>query len=396
MTAGSAGMTFLDVGTYFSNRAGGIRTYHLAKIAYFRSQSAHRYLLVYPDARHGLHREGPTVTLEAVYGPKISPDRNGYRLLLDYFRVLRTIRAMRPDVVEVGDPFLTGLLCLLVKKLGLYRGLLACFFHSDPILTHLARWADQGRARGLKRQLVLRPLGTLFYRVQRAYDVTVVASEVMQQRLTANGVRACRVTLGVAAMFLDTAAPERPRRSGGRQIRLLYAGRLNPEKGIELVKDLAARIQSLPDVAMTVIGRGPAAPHFAAIDHPRFRYLGFVEDPAQVMAIYDEHDILLAPGPFDSFGLVVLEAMARGLVVVGTAEAGTGEVLRRAGSPFTFRAGDEDDFYRAVRLAIDCDLAAEAARSRSVAAAFGTLEQAMGRLVELYAAQVARCGGHRG
>jgi alpha-1,6-mannosyltransferase len=174
-----------------------------------------------------------------------------------------------------------------------------------------------------------------------------------------------------------------------------YAGRLNPEKGIELIKGLLPRLLPLPQISMTVIGRGPAADHFTALDHPRFRYLGFVEDPAQVKAIYDEHDILLAPGPSDSFGLGVVEAMARGLVVVGSDEAGTGELLRRAGSPFIFRAGDPDDFYRAVCLAINCDFAAETARSRSVAEAFGTLEEAMGRLVELYVAQVDQTGKHR-
>jgi glycosyltransferase involved in cell wall biosynthesis len=386
-------MILLDVTTFFSNRAGGIRTYHLAKINYFGRQSAHRYFLVYPGAEHSLSRRGPSVTMVSVYGPKISKDRNGYRFLIDYLRVFRIIRAVKPAAVEVGDPWLTGLFCLLIKKIGLYRGLLACFYHSDPILTHLSPWSGRGHAQLLKRLLVVRPLGALFYRVQRAYDITIVASEVMEQRLASCGVPTMRLTLGVPALFLDGAPPARPRISEtAREIRLLYAGRLNPEKGIELVKGLLQRVLALPDVRVTVIGRGPAADYFAAVGHPRFRYLGFIEDQMRVREMYDEHDILLAPGPFDSFGLGVVEAMARGLVVVGPDQGGTAELLYRMKSPFLFRSEDPDDFYRAVRLAMECDLAAESARSRLVAEEYGTLEQAVSRLIEFYASRTGQTG----
>jgi alpha-1,6-mannosyltransferase len=322
------------------------------------------------------------------YGPRVSKDRGGYRFMLDYVRVFSVMRKTKPAVVEVGDPWLTGLFCLAVRRLGLYQGLLASFYHSDPILTHLLPWAHQGHMQSLKKAAVLNPLAALFYRVQRGYDLTVVSSRVMEERLRARSIRVARVSLGVPAVFLDGPAPVRPREGAGEGgVRLLYAGRLNQEKGIGLVQEVLPRLLGLERVNVTVIGRGGAADAFARLQHPRFRYLGFIEDAAQVKNIYDSHDILLAPGPFESFGLSVLEAMARGMVVVGPDQGGTAELLRQARSPFIFSTGNPEEFFRAILAAIDCDQRVESARSRDVAVRYGTLEQAMGRLVDLYASE---------
>jgi alpha-1,6-mannosyltransferase len=384
-------MIFLDVTTYFASKAGGIRTYHLAKIAYFARQALHRYVLVYPGARHSVRAEGAAVTLVEAYGPELSKERGGYRFLLDYLRVFRAIRRFAPDVVEVGDPLFTGPFGLVLKKLGLYRGVLVSFFHSDPILTHLAPWAERGIMCALKRQLVLRPVAGLLYRVQRAYDLTVVSSRMMEQRLRARGVAPALVPLGVAENFLEPVPSHRADKASQRpHARLLYVGRLNLEKGIALLREIVPRLLAQEDISLTVVGRGGAAEFFAGLRHPRFSFLGFITDPSRMRDIYDEHDILLAPGAYDSFGLAVLEAMSRGLVVVGPDRGGTAELLRSANSPFLFAAGDPDDFFRVAVQAAGSDRTAEAARSRAVAERHGSLEAAIGRLVEVYAARLGR------
>jgi alpha-1,6-mannosyltransferase len=385
-TAELTPMKFLDINTFFSGRAGGIRTYYNAKISFFGQQSDHSYLLVYPGPRHAITVRSPAVTLVEAYGPEISRDRGAYRFLLDYFRVYLVIRSEKTDVVEVGDPWFTGLFCLTIKKLGLYRGLLACFCHSDPVATHVLPWSRQGSAQALKRALVLRPFAALFYRAQRAYDLTVVASQELEESLRAQSIKVVRMPLGVPALFLEGREPVRPRPSGGRrEVRLLYSGRLNQEKGIRLIQAVLPRLLALEHISVTVMGRGGAADHFARLQHPRFRYLGFIGDAAEVRSICDDHDVLLAPGPHESFGLSVIEAMARGMVVVGPDQGATGERLRQAGSPFIFQAGSADDFFRVILMAIDCDQQAESTRSRGIAVSHGTLEQAMGRLVGLYA-----------
>jgi glycosyltransferase involved in cell wall biosynthesis len=57
----------------------------------------------------------------------------------------------------------------------------------------------------------------------------------------------------------------------------------------------------------------------------RFHLLGFRDDPAQIMS---EIDILVHPAGNESFGRIVVEAMAAGLPVVGVASGGVGEIVQ--------------------------------------------------------------------
>lgn len=55
-----------------------------------------------------------------------------------------------------------------------------------------------------------------------------------------------------------------------------------------------------------------------------FRFVGFVDDPVRIMG---EIDILLHPCDLESFGRIVVEAMAAGLPVIGVRGGGVGEII---------------------------------------------------------------------
>jgi alpha-1,6-mannosyltransferase len=371
---------FLDINTFFSPKAGGIRTYHRAKIAWFKKRSDHRYYLVSPGPRYQVRKLESSVALVDSYGTAVTGDPSGYRILIDYARIFQLIRRVKPDVLEAGDPWLTGLFCLALKKFGLYRGLLASFYHSDPIRTYLDPWARRGRFRVLKG-MVTRLAGNGFYRMQRGYDLTVVTSRTMEAGLQGHNIAPLvYLPFGVPTSFLMPVPdrPETPRR-------LLYAGRLDREKGIELLIGALPHLLANENVAVSVMGQGRFATHFKTFSHPRFHYLSFIEDIEAVRCVYDRHDILLAPGPFETFGLGVLEAMARGMVVVGPDSGGTGELLRQAASPFVFKSGDSGDFLHAVQSALAANHRQQSERSRELALRYGSWDEAIGRMVHHYA-----------
>src|SRR5581483_12340515 len=92
----------------------------------------------------------------------------------------------------------------------------------------------------------------IFYRVQRLYDATMVSSRLREQRLRESGIkRVVRVPFGVDPVFFDAA---RRRPAPGREKRLLYAGRLHPEKAIDLLLDALPTLLSEPGVHVTVAG----------------------------------------------------------------------------------------------------------------------------------------------
>jgi glycosyltransferase involved in cell wall biosynthesis len=180
-------------------------------------------------------------------------------------------------------------------------------------------------------------------------------------------------------------------------VRLLYAGRLQPEKGIDQVLDVLPGFLGDGGVELTIAGAGPLASRVAGITHPGVRHVGYVQDPAAMHVLLREHDVLLAPSATETFGLTALEAMAAGLVVVGADLGGMGDLMRQSASPFMFRSGDRADLLRAVRAAIGADRRDPAARGRAVAERHGTWDDAIARQVSVYEAKhgLAAAAGRR-
>lgn len=96
---------------------------------------------------------------------------------------------------------------------------------------------------------------------------------------------------------------------------LLHVGRVAPEKNIPLALKAFARLRSqVPGARMVVVGDGPLRPGFAQ-QHPDVRFTGAlaVEDLARH---YASADVFLFPSMSETFGNVLLEAMASGLATV--------------------------------------------------------------------------------
>jgi glycosyltransferase involved in cell wall biosynthesis len=69
----------------------------------------------------------------------------------------------------------------------------------------------------------------------------------------------------------------------------------------------------------------------------RFRWMGFVNQPEQIMS---EIDILVHPTEKESFGRIAVEAMASGLPVVGVRGGGIGEIVQNDVTGFLAEPGD--------------------------------------------------------
>ncbi len=383
-------MVFCDVSPFYCDSGGGIRTYHRAKIEWFRTQARHRYVLVHLGPRRASAVLAPNVTLIQLRGIAVSADQHGYRIPVDPAGMWKTVLRSSPDVLELDDPWFSGPLGLLVRRFGRFHGLLASFYHSDPITTYVAPW--------LRRSVIPHAAGNrlgalserLFNRLQAGYDVTLVASAWLQQRLARSGIETRRAPFGVDPRLFEVGRTRECRMSG--PVRLLYAGRLHADKDIQLVVDVLPQLLAREDVEVTVAGTGPYRDRLARVSHPRFRYVGLVANREDMARLYGAHQVLLAPGRYETFGLAALEAAAAGLLVVGPDEGGTGELLREMRSPLAFHAGDRTSFLDTIAAAIDCQPGEIVLRGRATARAYGTWPEAIGRQVGIYEAMA---GGAR-
>ncbi len=163
----------------------------------------------------------------------------------------------------------------------------------------------------------------------------------------------------VAPEFVRNAAP-----ADGRQValdttsprRLLFAGRLTPEKGTHELMQAMLALRDDADVHWVIVGEGPMQSQLdamladAALSARVVRH-GFV-DRDRLLDLMDAAVALVCPSHVESFGLVVAEALSRGLPVIATSGVGCAIDLTPADG-IVVPSRDSAAFIEAVRTIVE-------------------------------------------
>jgi alpha-1,6-mannosyltransferase len=291
-------MHLVDTTVFFSPTSGGVRRYLTAKLDWMRRHTAHRHTLLVPGERDELNPGGTsTIAGWAV------PGTFNYRLTLAPRKWSRMLAQLQPDLIEVGDAFHPAWCAAAVAQ---SRGIpLVGFFHSN--LPQII-----GRRLGpLVERRVARYVRWLYARC----DLVLAPSRRTCDYLASLGVpHTAMQPLGVDT---ETFSPQRRvldlRQLLGLtpQTRLLvYAGRFSGEKNIDVLMQAMARL-GRPYHLLLIGGGRDAAPARNVTIMP-YRRAGL--ELAQWLA---SCDALVHAGSNETFGLVLLEAMACGLPVIG-------------------------------------------------------------------------------
>jgi len=369
-------MIFLDINTSYSDLGGGVKTFHLAKIKWFEKHPEHSYYLCYPSKRPNSVKLAPNIWKVAFYGiPSVNPQ---YRFLIDYISAFRFIRRVNPDVIEVGDPWVTPWLAIFCQKTRLLRGQLVHFFHSDPIISNLEPWAEENN--GKIRRIVTAAATRLFYRLQQQFPQIVVTSPFMEQNLIAHNVTAINlVPFGYDPLFRENGFVRRE-----NSPKFLYIGRLEPEKGICLLIDALPSLFQIDGFQLTVVGDGQFHDFFQAHTNPKLTFLGYIEDRNRLVNVFNDHNYLLAPGGYETFHLSALEAMTNGLIVIGASKGGTNDLVSMYRAPLTFPPNDAKELVKAVEKALAVDVAQRSKESIEISETFKCWPDAIEQLINCY------------
>lgn len=153
--------------------------------------------------------------------------------------------------------------------------------------------------------------------------------------------------------------PTTVRRPADGKLRLLYVGRLSVDKGVFDLPMIDRRLRELGvDPAWTLQGAGPdeAALRASWSDRGDIRWSG-QREKADVLRLYEQHDVLVMPSRNEGLPVALLEAGAAGVVpVVSDLPSGIPEVVDPGVSGYRPQVGDIGGFAEAI-AALDRDRA---------------------------------------
>ena len=247
------------------------------------------------------------------------------------FRVHRWLMEQDLDLLHLHEP---------VTPSGALWALLATRIPTVATF-HLA--TENSRALALAGLVLSRPLGGL----KQAIAVSGTAAEVVRRHF--------QLDPTIVPNGIDVADFAQPRESFSPR-RVVFLGRLDePRKGLNVLLAAMPRLRALCD-ELDVVLAGPGDPP----PSPGVRLLG-VPDDARRAELLRTADVLVAPNTGgESFGLILVEAMAAGASVVASDLPAFVDVLtdpdgRRLGR--TFRVGDSAGLAQAVARTLTDPLA---------------------------------------
>ena len=289
-------MHIADMTMFYAPASGGVGTYLEAK---------HRRLQLYAGVRHSILVPGETHSSNAgiyqIPAPAL-PFGKGYRFPVRRAPWRNQLRTLRPDVIEVGDPYITAWAALDagqrldVPVIG--------FYHSDlPLLVsnRIGRWLGTN-------------MNGYVSKLYSSFDRVLAPSRVMADKLALLGVD--NVFVQPLGVDLETFRPSlrdphiRSELGLADNARLMiFAGRGSREKNLDVLLETARQLGDPYHLLLV----GSSMPHRVPSNVSVIDRFCPAAEVARYMA---SSDVLLHAGNQETFGLVALEAMASGIPVI--------------------------------------------------------------------------------
>jgi phosphatidyl-myo-inositol alpha-mannosyltransferase len=247
----------------------------------------------------------------------------------------RAMAAFRPSIVHVHEP--------LTPSTSMWATLRA----RAPVVATFHAYAERSRLYDLSAHFLV----PVWRRLAVRLAVSEAARSFVQDRF---GGEVRIVPNGVDfAMFRDA----RPARElpGGR--RVVWVGRLDRQKGFPTVVDAFSLVApETEDLHLVVVGDGRdrhAVERLASDLRRRVHMAGPVEHARLPSYLAGADAFITTPTGQESFGLVLVEAMAAGVPVVATDIPGYREILRDENEGFLVPPGDAEAAAKALRRILD-------------------------------------------
>ncbi len=264
-------------------------------------------------------------------------------------QIKQQLDAFQPDVIHIATPSLLGFFALRYARsrnipvISLYHtnflSYIPYYFRKVPTLIKpVQRWMTSATRR--------------FY---NNCDVVYVPSCAMQKQLEDLGVERDKMILWQRGIDLKLFNPEKRDRAYVRDItgndnpNILFASRLVWEKNIQTLIEIYKRLQRshLPH-NFIVAGDGAAGEEMKR-QMPEAIFLGTLSH-SDLAKLYASSDIFVFPSISETYGKVVVEAMASGLPCVIADGGGSADLVRHGQTGYKCLPRSAEDFLIYIRM----------------------------------------------
>lgn len=358
-------MHLVDTTLFYSPTSGGVKRYLTAKHAWLQANSSWKHSILVPgEAEH--IEPGGVSTVPGHHWPGTF----NYRLPLNPRRWARMIDQLEPDLIEVGDAFHPAWCAWRVAKRRQIP--LAAFYHSNmPQL--IARRIGEPTERVLSRYA-----RWLYER----FDAVLAPSRYMCDYLNSIGVQhTVYQPLGVDTNVFNPSRRMldlRGRLGLPQNTRLLvFAGRFSGEKNLSVLLYAFARLGA-PYHLLLIGGNRFARPN------SNVTMISYRRDSRELAQWIASCDALVHAGTKETFGLVLLEAMACARPVIAARASAVPEIVDdRVG--MLAKPGDGKSMAEAIAALYERDIDAVGAAARERVLKHFTWAQAFASEMNAYA-----------
>jgi glycosyltransferase involved in cell wall biosynthesis len=298
----------------------------------------------------------------------------GYLLRLpDYVAKVRQAM-VKADIAWLKTPFLASYLAWMFRHRG------------QILITHMVGDAieplvkSHGRVWGLLAWGLAR---TLLRAMHGRADISAFVSKDLRRRYDRPGAHGLVVNESrVTEQMIRTGT----RRPGDYPRRILFVGRLSPEKGLATLLGAAALVAKRLPIELVFVGAGPQRRELEGMASRLgvpVVFLGQVPWGERLWAVFDGADAFVLPSVSEGLPLVLVEAMCRAVPVVASRVGGIPELVEDGVSGILVRPNDIEGLSEAiVNLLTDEDLRDRLVNNASQVVRENTLERQIGRLAD--------------
>jgi len=197
-------------------------------------------------------------------------------------------------------------------------------------------------------------------------DHIFVCSNLARESYISAGVNPSKIMVASLGVDVRRFAPRVIQPPPNGCLRFVFVGRLNRIKGADVMAAACQRLkdQGIPFELTIVASLNDAERDILENLRPIARLVGRISND-KISEVYCNADCLLVPSRFDSFGLVVPEAMACGLPVIASNNVGARDLIECGQSGWIVNAGDVDSLFQSMSF---CATNPTAVRSMSQSA----------------------------